>query len=178
VATSTGGEFRVVRLSAGDLGDLTGLQEVVLGSLGDSGWLRANTPEMLHECLVTHDTFGVRSGGELVGAAVLFHGGRTKENIAGYFTEDPETLDRSVNLKLVFTSPAVRRTGLAQHLVAFLLRCAAEQGYAEVFCTVHPQNLPSQRLFQDAGFTTRGSVSTAYGPRDVLSHRFSDSHAR
>jgi ribosomal protein S18 acetylase RimI-like enzyme len=172
------GDFEVVRLAAGDLADLTGLQEVVLRSLGDSGWLRANTPEMLHDCLVAHDTFGVRSGGQLVGAAVLFDGGRTKENIAGYFTEDSETLRQSVNLKVVFTSPSVRRTGLAQHLVGFLLRCAAEQGYAEVFCTVHPENLPSQRLFHAAGFTTRGRVLTAYGPRDVLSHRFSDFHAR
>lgn len=160
--------FAVARLRAGDLPALVELQDQVLADLRGTPWLRANTDVMLKECLTDHITLGVRDGGELVAAAVLYDAGTTEESLNKYFTDDVAQLERSVNLKLVLVMPEHRGAGLGRTLVELLEQQATGLGKAEVLCTIHPKNMPSKSLFKTLGYRRKGTVMTTYGKRDVF----------
>lgn len=164
-AVAKGYEF--IPLSAPHLTDLLFLQDVVMSTLSNKDWLRANTAEMLDHCLSSHDSVGVQKDGELVAAAVLYDGKDTKESIRGYFTDDVVLLNSSVNLKLVLASPHHRSVGLGRTLVEMLSQHAALVGKAEVACTIHPDNLPSQALFTRIGYQHIGDINASYGARKV-----------
>lgn len=159
--------YDIEELTEQDLADLDALQSEVLGSMARP-WLRANTEVMLKECLTSHTALGVRVDGRLVSAAVLYDGGRTGESIKRYFTDDPEALRRSINLKLILTSVEHRQRGLSRSLVELLEKRAADLGKSEVMCTIHPDNEPSQALFRLLGYRRVDRVGTSYGERLVF----------
>lgn len=160
--------YQITRLRDHDLQDLEVLQDEVLSTLDDRSWLRANTDVMLKECLANHVTLGARFGGQLVAAAVLFDGGESEESIKHYLTDDPGKLRQSINLKLVLALPAHRKKGLSRTLVELLEKEASDLGKAEIVCTIHPKNQPSESLFRLLGYHRVGSVSTDYGKRAVF----------
>lgn len=160
--------YEIGRLDGDDLPALMDLQDRVQIDLGDRPWLRANTDVMLKECLVDHVTLGVRAGGELVAAAVLYDGGTGKESLRRYFTDHAVELERSINLKLVLVRPDHRREGLARALVELLEQQASDASKREVLCTVHPRNRPSSALFELLGYERIATVETVYGKRDVF----------
>jgi GNAT superfamily N-acetyltransferase len=159
--------YDVVRLGEQDFTDLEALQEEVLSSMEDHSWLRANTDVMLKECLIEHTTLGARKDGRLVAAAVLYDGGETDESIRHYFTNDPEHLHKSINLKLVLALKEHRKKGLSRALVELLEKKAADLGKSEIMCTIHPKNEPSASLFKLLGYAKGDTVSTSYGKRVV-----------
>ena len=159
--------YTIRQLEEVDLTDLTDLQSAVLRTMTDGAWLRANTEEMLRECLTKQVTLGIRSNGELVAAAVLYDGSQDDENIKRYFTDDPDALGASINLKLVFTHPSHRHRGLSRSLVELLEQRATELGKSEIMCTIHAQNKPSAGLFRLLGYRRVDAVTTSYGKRDV-----------
>lgn len=164
--------YFMYRLAEADLPDLLALQAHVLSSMPNPEWLRANTEQMLATCLRDQWTYGVRHGGDLVAAAVLFDPGHGPESIRGYLAADTpaSTTDGSdINLKLVFARPEHRRAGLAARLVTALSEHARDLGRREIWCTIHPDNVPSRTLFTRLGYEVRGQVNTCYGPRDALS---------
>lgn len=160
--------YEVVRLGENDLAALEELQEHVLGGMPDDSWLRANTTAMLRECLVSHTTMGARWSGQLVAAAVLYDGRDTDENIKHYFTDDPDRLTGAINVKVVFSHPAHRKSGLSRTLVELLEREADGANKVELLCTIHPKNKPSESMFRSLGYKKVGVVSTSYGKRSVL----------
>lgn len=169
--------YELVRLGSADLDDLLGLQERVISSLDQAPWLRENSPEMFAECLAPreaagpeHRVLGFRNAsGQLVAAGILFDGGTGVESIRGYFSERPEELTKSINLKLVLADREHRRSGLARTVVELLERDATALGRDEIMCTIHPKNLPSQRLFGKLGYRRlQKRVRTKYGPRFVF----------
>jgi ribosomal protein S18 acetylase RimI-like enzyme len=170
VAEAKGFELR--RLEPADLEGLLQLQRAVLTGLGDRPWLRANSREMLADCLTQprHHTLGAFRGDRLVAAAILYDAGTSDENLKRYLTKDADELDRVVNLKLVLADPQHRRAGLGKTLVELLEREAYVRGKAQVLCTIHADNGPSIRLFRRLGFTRRKKVRTKYGPRLVFAH--------
>ncbi|MGL5825979.1 MAG: GNAT family N-acetyltransferase, partial [Nocardioides sp.] len=142
--------YEVRRLAAGDLPELLRLEEEVLHDLRPHTWMRANGDEILGECLSNpkHTTMGALDGGRLVAAAVLFDGERTTENIRHYFTDDPDALKATINLKLVLVTPGNhRRAGLGRTLVELLEQDAADRGKKELICTIHRDNAKSRSLF-------------------------------
>jgi GNAT superfamily N-acetyltransferase len=163
--------YEIVRLHEQDLADLEDLQDGVLRTMTDAAWLRANSDVMLKECLVSHTALGARKDGELVAAAVLYDGGESDESIKRYFSDDPAQLSQSINLKLVLTLPSHRHKGLARTLVELLEEQAAELGKAEIMCTIHPRNKPSESMFKLLGYAKEGTVSTSYGTRSVFARK-------
>lgn len=163
--------YEIVRLGEGDLGELEQLQRDVLATMPDEAWLRANTDVMLKECLVAHITLGARQDGRLVAAAVLYDGGESDESIKHYVSDDPAQLGASINLKLVLVLPEHRHHGVARALVELLEKEAADGGKADILCTIHPRNAPSQSLFTLLGYAKVATVTTAYGKRAVFARR-------
>lgn len=159
--------YDVVRLDPTDLPALEHLQTRVLESLGDDSVLRANTGQMLKECLADHVTLGIVESGELVAAAILYDAGTSGESIRGYLTSDPVDRGHSINLKLVLVLPGHRRGGLARALIELLEHEAAERRKDEIMCTIHPRNTASKSLFTSLGYERVGRVDTEYGRRDV-----------
>ena len=45
---------------------------------------------------------------------------------------------------------------------------ACELGKAEIMCTIHPKNTPSESLFKLLGYSRVDTVSTDYGMRNVF----------
>lgn len=170
--------YEIVRLDDRDLPELKALQDEVLRTMNDAAWLRENTDEMLEECLREHITLGARLGGRLVSAAVLYDGGESRESIKRYFTADVERLSQSINLKLVLTLDEHRRKGVSRTLVELLEQQATRLGKAEIMCTVHPKNVPSQGLLRLLGYSRVRSVSTPYGKRVVLARTLPVLHQR
>lgn len=140
----------IQELSPVHLSQLLTLQDRVIEGLGEKGWLRRNSDDMLAACLKSsrHTSVGSFVCGELVAAAVLYDGGCSVESVRRYFTDDPAHLRSSINLKLVLTDPGHRGSGLAACLVENLHGRAAAAGKREACCTIHPDNTPSQRLFE------------------------------
>lgn len=168
--------YELVELGPEDLDDLLALQQVVLSSLENKPWLRENAPEMFAECLAVpapggpqHRVLGFRKDGELAAAGILFDGQTGDESIRGYFTDDDAKKRASINLKLVLADSRHRRAGLARTVVELLEREATAMGRDEVMCTIHPKNLPSQRLFGKLWYRRHPKrVATKYGPRLVF----------
>lgn len=159
--------YDFISLAAHHLTDLMLLQDVVMRTLSNKDWLRANTAEMLEQCLSGHVSVGVQKDGELVAAAVLYDAKDTKESIRGYFTDDAALLHSSVNLKLVLASPHHRGVGLGRTLVEMLSQHATLVGKSEIACTIHPDNTPSQTLFTRIGYQHIGDINASYGARRV-----------
>lgn len=163
--------YEVVQLGEGDLVDLLSLQDDVLTSLEDRSWLRENTDTMLKECLASHVTLGARYEGRLVAAAVLYDGGESEESIRRHFTEDPDALAKSINLKLVLAHKEHRRQGVSRALIELLEQQAMALGKTDLVCTIHRKNEPSKGLFRLLGYSRLGSVSTPYGKRKVYARK-------
>lgn len=161
--------YEIRELTTQDLPELLSLQTEVLQALGNRHWLRANEDSMLKECLAEprHQVLGATLAGRLLGAAVLFDGLDTSENIRRYFSADPAALDAAINLKLVLVAPDARGEGLGRALVELLEQAAVTRGKAEILCTIHRQNRPSRRLFEVLHYRRFRSIDTAYGRRDV-----------
>lgn len=159
--------FTLAWLAPDDLDDLLGLQRRVIEGLDTPEVLRENSSEMFVECLSHHRVLGAFADGELAGAAILYDGGGSDENIKHHLTSDPDELASAVNLKLVLVDPRHRRSGLGRSLVELLHREATEASKSEILCTIHRTNQPSRRLFTSLGFAKVQSVVTPYGKRDV-----------
>lgn len=169
--------YEVRQLTPEDLPELERLQGEVLQNLGPNRWLRENERPVLKDCLADpkHFAVGAIESGQLVGAAVLYDGERTKENIRNYFTDLPDALDAAVNLKLVLVSPGKqRRSGLGRTLVELAEEDAANRSKRdkrEILCTIHPDNELSRSLFRLLGYRKLRSVDTEYGKRHVYGRR-------
>lgn len=176
--------FSVRELGTSDLGDLLDLQEHVLSALGDKPWLRSNPAQAFAECLDPkpsseasgvspdrvpgHHVVGAFRGEQLVAAAILFDAGAGNESIKRYLTgEEEDGLEDAINLKLVLADPAHRRHKLGASLIKLLEQRAYELGRREILCTIHPQNVPSARLFSGLGYRKSKKVATSYGTRHV-----------
>lgn len=160
--------FELSQLSATDLPELIELQDDVIADLRDRAWLRQNTLEMLQDCLENHVVLGAYQEGRLVAAGVLYDPGTDEENIKRYLTEDADDIAGSCNLKIVFVAPHVRGRGLAKVVIELLEHEAAVRGHRFLLCTIHPKNVPSQRLFSGLGYERRKRATTKYGSRYVF----------
>lgn len=159
--------YTISRLGAEDLKDVLSLQGEVLKALDDATWVRANSDEMLRESLEAHITLGVHHKRELVAVGILYDGKGSPESIRKHFTQDPDALASSINLKLVMNHPDHRGRGLGRCLVDLLEQQATQLGKDEILCTIHPKNKRSRALFARVGYKRYRSVHTAYGRRRV-----------
>lgn len=166
--------YELTPLTLEDLPDVMALQEKVINGLKQRPWLRRNSEETFHECLAQaglgngHAALGYRRDGELVAAGVLYEPGDGPESIAKYVSRDEANIRNSVNLKVIFVAPEHRGNRLARTVVELLEHEARVRGRSQILCTIHPQNMPSRRLFGILGYRKKKRTSTAYGTRYVF----------
>ncbi|MBL8384951.1 MAG: GNAT family N-acetyltransferase [Burkholderiales bacterium] len=80
--------------------------------------------------------------------------------------------DTEAYLALLAVAPAARRTGLARHLLGWLLTTADVAGTAVLRVDLREDNLAARRLYMDAGFVECGRKPGGYyGRVDQVSMR-------
>ncbi|WP_223291337.1 GNAT family N-acetyltransferase [Gordonia malaquae] len=175
-ATAEQAGYVRVELTVDDLDEVRELQRATLQELGSSPWLRTNDDDMLHLCLdgggtesghTLHKVVGWRKDGELVSIAILYDGQTGHESIRRYTTDDPAEMLASVNFKLIITHPAHKRNGLSHSLAFRLEQEARLRRKREIRATIHPDNVPSRRLFETLGYKYMGKTQTSYGERTI-----------
>ncbi|MBO4961275.1 MAG: GNAT family N-acetyltransferase [Flavobacteriales bacterium] len=132
------------------------IQKAAFAVMTNPQILRANTREMLLDCLENHYGIGVytlEEGEEkMVAFGVLYFPGNSDENLAHYLYDDIENYDIYANMKLIIVLPQYRGQGLQRSITEVLEYEARRRGIQELFCTISPYNPHSQNNMTAIGY--------------------------
>lgn len=153
---------RIAPLTAQDVPAMLALQQRMMAALPDPRWYFANTPEEFVDDTAHGFAYGIRQGGELIALGVACEGARHPGGSYAAVVGDaaPATFD----FRDMIVDPAFRRQGIHSAYFAFFRRQAEEMGAAAIYATVDPDNAPSWRSFEKAGYR-RVMVRNAYDGR-------------
>jgi hypothetical protein len=134
-------DFTIKQCTTNHLDEIVRLQDEVLAGLPSPEFLRANTVEMLEECLrPPHYTVGAWYGEILAGVSVLYYPYTDKENLSlSLVTVDASGL-KTANNKLCMVRKEYRGNSLQYRLGLLLERHAVETGVQLLCTTVSPKN--------------------------------------
>lgn len=133
------------------------IQQSAFAVMDNHEILRANTRDMLTDCLDNHYSIGAfvpdEDGREkMVAFGILYFPGSTDENLAQYLYDDIEDYDVYANMKLIIVHPQYRGQGLQRTLTEVLEYEARRRGIQELFCTVSPLNSHSYNNMIASGY--------------------------
>ncbi|MBQ1276211.1 MAG: GNAT family N-acetyltransferase [Flavobacteriales bacterium] len=132
------------------------IQERAFEVMEDRQILRANSREMLLDCLENHYGIGVFAtvDGEekMVAFGTLYFPGAGEENLAQYLYDEIEDYDIYANMKLIIVLPEYRGNGLQRSITEVLEYEARRRGIKELFCTVSPYNHHSYNNMMAIGY--------------------------
>lgn len=146
--------YTIRHLGPEALSDILLIQQEALTLITDARLLRANSVQMLTECLAEpHSAIGAFSQeGEMAAFAILYVPGLDDENIALSAGWTEEEAAKSCNLKLVIVRPAHRGQGLQRRLMNILEQEARTRGFSSLWATVSPMNTYSRRNIIACGY--------------------------
>ncbi|MBR4402558.1 MAG: GNAT family N-acetyltransferase [Flavobacteriales bacterium] len=147
--------FRPIDSSAIDT--VMEIQQAAFDVMENTEILRANTRDMLIDCLENHYSMGafvVDDNGieKMVAFGILYFPGSTDENLAQYLYDDIKNYDIYANMKLIIVLPQYRGQGLQRTLTEVLEYEARRRGIQELFCTVSPLNTHSHNNMTASGY--------------------------
>ena len=148
---------RMVPLTEADALAMYALMQEMFLHLPDPRWYYGSTQEELAEQARMGHAVGIWEEDRLVAMNILVpareahHGGYA----AKLGLDDPDSL----NYEDVIVSPDYQRKGIQS---AFLAR-ARSLGYKTIYATVDPENLPSLRSFERAGYVRMAQKETYDG---------------
>lgn len=153
---------RMAPLAARDVPEMLALQSRMLADLPCERWYFPNVEaEFAADCAAGFAT-GIRAEGRLIalGVACLgsLHPGGSYAAVVG---DDPA---HTFDFRDVMVDPAWRRQGIHSAYLALYRARAEAAGCTAVYATVDPDNAPSWRSFEKAGFR-RVLVRPAYDGR-------------
>lgn len=137
---------RMVTLTEADAPAMYALMQDMFAHLPDKRWYYGSTQEELAEQARAGNAVGIWEGDRLVAMNILVparmahHGGYA----AQIGLDDPDSL----NFEDVMVAVDHQRQGIQS---AFLAR-ARSLGYKTIYATVDPENVPSLRSFEKAGY--------------------------
>lgn len=153
---------RMAPLAARDVPDMLALQSRMLADLPMKRWYFPNVEaEFIADC---NDGFatGIRMDGRLIALGVACAGScHPGGSYAAVVGDDPA---RTFDFRDVMVDPAWRRQGIHSAYLALYREQAQAAGCTAVYATVDPDNEPSWRAFEKAGFR-RLLVCPAYDGR-------------
>lgn len=155
---------QIVPLQACDGAAMYALEQEMFAALPDSRWYFGSSKEEFALQASQGHAWGIWQDGRLIALNVLVPAARAHHG--GYAAilgrDDPDSL----NFEDVMVSPAWRRQGIHSAMISH----ARSLGYASVYATVDPDNLPSLRAFEKAGFSALEQRLTYDGRPRVFLH--------
>lgn len=153
---------RMRPLTADDLPAMMDLQAVMLSALPDPRWyFPSTTEEFAVEVLAGHAT-GVFDGRRLIAFGIASPG--QAHRTASYATRVGDDPADTFDFQDIMVHPDYRRQGIHSAFLARYIAQALAMGCRAVYATVDPDNEPSWRSFEKAGFR-RIAVQPAYDGR-------------
>lgn len=147
-------------LTAADLPAMMALQAAMAAALPNPRWYFTSSQEEFAEEVAAGRVLGIRVHGELAAFAIAAPGGGAGSYAAVLGREEPRSLD----FQDVMVAPGYRRRGIHSFFLALFEQQARAQGMTGMYATVDPDNLPSLRSFEKAGWQ-RLTVRSAYDGR-------------
>lgn len=151
--------FRV-QLTEADLPAMMALQADMAAALPNPRWYFTSSQEEFAGEVAAGRVQGIRVHGELAAFAIAAPGGGEGSYAAILGRDEPHSLD----FQDVMVSPAYRRRGIHSYFLALFEQQARAQQMTAMYATVDPDNLPSLRSFEKAGWK-RLTVRSAYDGR-------------
>lgn len=138
------------QLTQEDLGAVMVLQQLVLSGLPDPSWYVACTVQE-HETNLSHgDVVACREGKLLTGFAVLSKWDTRGEN--AYAAKLGQQVENSFDVRDVMVHPDYRRRGIHSEFLRLFMETARALDGEVLYATIDPENFPSVKSFEKAGF--------------------------
>lgn len=165
-------EFVFEKCSVEDLDEILQIQKETLETLENSEILRANTNEMLAECLVSPNvTVCARYNGKIAGFSVLYYPKDDGENLAKCLKNVETNGIKNANYKLCIVREEFRGNSLQYKLASKLIEIASASGVKLICATVSPHNPYSIKNIERLGFAYNRTL-TKYGYDRKLYYKF------
>ncbi|MDD4000666.1 MAG: GNAT family N-acetyltransferase [Bacilli bacterium] len=145
-------DYQIIPLDSSAISDLLTLQEDAFLHLEAEDLLRANSKEVLLDCLVNHYVLGVRYKQKLIAFGILYFGKQTSENIGYDLNLLREDVQKLANIKLIIVHSSFQGNGLQRQLIWELEKEARNRAYTRLACTISPNNRYSLNNFLALGF--------------------------
>lgn len=142
--------LKLKQLAPEDLEALLALQETVLQGLPDPAWFVVSQREEHMETLSRGEVFGCLAGKKLVGFAVL-----SPWNVRGkdsYAAKLGESVENTLDVRDVMVHPDYRRRGIHSAFLRLFEETGRITGIRAMYATIAPENLPSVKCFEKAGY--------------------------
>lgn len=150
-----------VTLTEKDLPAMMALQAEMAAALPSPRWYFTSKEEEFAQEVQAGRVLGLRVNGELAAFAIACPARDNEKSYAAILGRDePDSLD----FQDIIVSPRYRRRGMHSHFLALYERQARRAGMTALYATVDPENLPSLRSFEKAGWE-RVALRNAYDGR-------------
>ena len=138
------------QLAPTDAASIMTLQAQMLTALPDSTWYYPSDYTMFADCCQRGESFGFFSGETLAGFGTLTPWYARPDRNYALKVGDP--VENTYDFQDVMVSPLFRRRGIHSALLDFFEHLARDAGGVALYCTIAPDNIPSVRSFEKAGY--------------------------
>ena len=142
--------FTCNQLTTKDAQAIITLQSAMLAALPNPTWYYPSEIALFAGCCDRGESFGFWDGDILAGFGTL-----TPWYIrlaTCYAAKIGDPTENTFDFQDVMVAPAYRRRGIHSALLALFDRMALDASGVALYCTIAPDNLPSVRSFQKAGY--------------------------
>ena len=146
-----GEKIRLVRLGPGDASEVMTLQERMLRALPSPRWYYTGTEAEMAEELALGIGVGVRMEGRLAAVSVC-RPGEASGVYAYALLAGEASAAGTLDYLDIMVDPDYRRRGIHSACLRCFREMAASLGCREIWCTIDPENMPSRRSFEKAGY--------------------------
>lgn len=137
-------------LEPGDVPAMLEMQAEVLDALPDKRWYYPSDEEEFLQATAAEEGFGYFDGERLLGFAEISPG--EMRGARGYAASLGEAPEGSFDFHDVMVRPCARRRGMHAAFLRLFERMARDAGGRTIYATVDPDNAPSYRNFERAGY--------------------------
>lgn len=151
--TKEGTELEIRRLGHSEVDDIQRLMTEVISRLPDQELFAMDDEAYLHAHIQEKgEIHGAFDEGRLVAYCVLAYPGSVEGNLGREFGVPEEELPYVGVLDSTVIHESVRGLGLQRYFLDLREKQAREKGCLYLYSTVHPENVPSKRNLEAAGF--------------------------
>lgn len=142
--------METVRLRPEDIDGIMALQQRVVDSLPDPRWYYTSTAEEFLRDMAAGCMLGVRAEGRLIAMGSAIPAARGEH--VRYAGDLGQPWLNTLSFSDVMVDPDFRRRGIHTTFLQRFLTYATDMGFTAIYATVDPDNIPSRRAFEKAGY--------------------------
>ena len=137
-------QYEMRFMDESNLGDIMGLQEIIVHNLADKEIFRTHSSDYFQEHFqIENSIVGVFTEDGLVAYSILYFPGEREDNFGSDINLPHDELTKVVHLATVAVHPAYRGNSLQSMMHGIHLEVVKRMGYEHVCCMVSPKNKPS-----------------------------------